>query len=169
MPPTPPPTRCVRHKSMDFGARHSEGRWAREAWQGHLIATHLTPQSTASVRPDGDLDLLGAKGVRPYDRRMIVNARTRRISLLDRGSGWWDGQGNGSFFSFLKGVMCPCGGGVQSFRHLTRFCSLARVVECRGRVVEAMEAVDDSGQHDQWLHTMQELGRPGRNVSTTID
>ena len=32
-----------------------------------------------------------------------------------------------------------------------------------------MEAIDGAGKHDQWLHTIQELSRPGRNISTSID
>ena len=61
---------------MVFGARHSDGKWAREAWQQHIVHKHLMPLESESLRATDCLDLLRARGVWPYDKRMFLNART---------------------------------------------------------------------------------------------
>ena len=64
--------------------------------------------------------MLKAKGLRPYsDRRMIINARTGRLSLLSPRVNRAETQ-EGSFASYISRLGCPCGEGPQTMRHLQR-------------------------------------------------
>ena len=87
---TVPPLRRCSHRSITIGAVRSDGAWAREAWQGHIVHTHMVPVETSSIRATSEVDLLHAKGVGPFDKRAILNARTGRLRLLhsrvDRGA-----------------------------------------------------------------------------------
>ena len=143
-PPSDPPLRRCRHRTITFGARRSDGGWARDAWQQHIVATHMMPVECGSVRPEGQEDLLHAKGVRPYDRRMLINARTGRLRLLssrvDRAA-----ERRGSFAAFARELQCPCGLGQQDLRHLWRVCVLPSVEAKRERVLECMLCADDFG------------------------
>ena len=167
-PPSDPPKRRCVHRSITFGARRSDGGWAREVWQRHIVETHFTPVESGSTRPGGHIDLLHAKGVRGFDKRMILNARTGRIRLLhsrvDRPA-----EVKGSFAEHVRGVGCPCGKGRQDFRHLWRMCELPGVVRKREKVLECMLCVDDSSVHEQWTYTIGELDRPNRRPESLID
>ena len=155
----------ARHRSMHFGTRGGDARWAREGWSRH-VEGRLTPARSETLRPGGVEgvgeyeDMLKARGVRPFDKRMILNARNGRLSLLNpRRVG--AGDKRGSLGEFLRGMGCPCGGGPQTVRHLQRECGLEKVVERRERVLTCMRAIDDSSAHDQWAYAIRALEQPG--------
>ena len=153
---------------MEFGARNSDARWARDAWQRVIVKRHFTPERTESYRAGGYLDLLQAKGVRPLDRRMLVNARTGRLSLLnDRVC--WQGAQKGTFAHFVRGRGCPCGGGPQTLKHLFRDCDLEQVRGCRERLLDSMMEADDSGANDQWREATKALRKPGWDIRGSLD
>ena len=164
--PTVPPLRPCRHRSMTFGAQSSDARWARDAWQQHIIYKHLLPAESESVRPVDCIDMLGAKGVRPFDKRMMLNARTGRMSLLgDRVDRAAEGDPWG-FAAYVRGQECPCGGGAQTLRHVLRHCALPKMMERRERVITCMACIDDTGEHEQWKLALQEMRNPG---TQTVD
>ena len=91
--------------------------------------------------------MLRAKGVRGYDKRMLLNARTGRISLLHRRVDFGAAR-PGSFASYVRGLGCPCGAAAQTLRHVCCECTLPRMVELREDLLECMEAIDSSGVHE---------------------
>ena len=75
----------------------------------------------------------------------------------------------GGFAAFIRDQVCPCGGGLQTLRHLTRFCSLPKVCAARERVLECMDEVDASGDNEQWHLIRRELRRPGQRPESLLD
>ena len=129
-PCNPPPMRNCRHRTIEFGAVHSDGKWARETWQKHLVESYMLPGSTGSMRAGGHCDLLRAAGVRPYDKRMVLNGRTGRISLLNRRVDHAASR-PGSFARYVCDLGCPCGKGPQTLRHVCCECELPKLVDLR--------------------------------------
>ena len=142
--PTSPPERECVHRSMTFGAAASDGAWARDMMQRMIVNDHMLPTESKSMRAGDSIDLLRAKGVRVFDKRMLLNARTGRISLLNKRVDF-AAAAKGSFADTVCQLGCPCGVGLQTLRHLCCECVLPRVVGARERVYECMEEVDGGG------------------------
>ena len=80
--------------------------------------------------------------VRPYDKRRIISARTGRLGLAHRRVEWGS-EAVGSFQHYMRGVLCPCGKGLQTLRHVHRECTLVRVSDARELLVERLEAFNE--------------------------
>ena len=114
------------------------------------------------------MDLLRAKGVRPFDKRMFVQARTGRLALIHRRVEFLAAEEKG-FGAFMRARGCPCGGGEQTLRHVCRYCECPEVVKRRMRVIECMEAVDSEGKHEQWAFALKTMKDPKGRRESGVD
>ena len=84
--------------------RGGRGSFGRDILFG--LTSHRVPWGLIGQRGVGG-DLLRAKGVRPYDKRMLISARTGRVALAHRRVEWGAGGGPGQFCSLHEGGTVP--------------------------------------------------------------
>ena len=156
---TPVPERVPRHVQMRFAAKASERAWARDAAQRRAIGHHRASSKHSLRAGREELDMGKAKGVSYTERRVLADARTNRVRLLD--SGAVRRRGPLSLGAMLAAEPCPCGAGAQSRFHVLFACSLPCVVAKREALLTALEAVPEEEKGHSQLRATRAALRGG--------
>ena len=130
----------------------------RDTYQAYIVETKFKPASVESLRAGGmEVDILYANGLAPRTVDRIVEARTRRLPILDQ-KRVESVEGDTTMARWLSTATCSCSiGGKQTAFHLIFRCTLARCVKARKQAVEKM--AERGVEHDQWIATWKALER----------
>ena len=157
----PVPLRPVLHKRFSIDARGSARAWMQSAIQSHIIDKFLVT-SIDTLRARNEHDVLGRAKLSSLYRDTIVQARSRRLPILDQKRVESD-RGDDTMDSWLKSAHCPlCPGKHQTAFHLIFECCDDNCYDERRAAASLM--AKRKSDHPQWLRTCLALSRDGNGI-----